>query len=322
MRVRALESRRPEMAPKKAEAPVEEEGEDPRAAPRDNLLAVLNEKLRAKGTVRARPTVPHPGPARALTVSTAPPPLDRASSPPRPIGTHARANPPSSFPPIRDQVARGHHAIPMRVVFLAENNEKVSAKEASARHWEEILTVARDEDGGASAAPQTGVALVYPEATLVVLEASYRGVMAAARALEESLARAPFHSVRVCAATDDMAVAFPAFTSTFINAKTLDAYEPEEEERVLKTTSGVNVAMLKLGAMLRECAGDAGRMETTLRTLASGFTELPTMPQLMGLLRTEEGAPTLEEFLDVYDAALDVDLDSENVWPMPPPLRF
>ena len=101
-----------------------------------------------------------------------------------------------------------------------------------------------------------------------------------------------------------------------------DAYEPEEEERVLKTTSGVNVAMLKLGAMLRECAGDAGRMETTLRTLASGFTELPTMPQLMGLLRTEEGAPTLEEFLDVYDAALDVDLDSENVWPMPPPLRF
>ena len=86
-----------------------------------------------------------------------------------------------------------------------------------------------------------------------------------------------------------MAVAFPAFASAFVNVKTLEAYEPEEEERVLKTTSGVNVAMLKLGAMLRECAGDAGRMETTLRTLASGFTELPTMPQLMGLLRTEEG---------------------------------
>jgi len=210
----------------------------------------------------------------------------------------------------------------MRVVFLAENNEKVSTKEASARHLEEILSTARDEDGGVSAAPQTGIALVYPEATLVVLEASTRGVMAAARALEESLARAPFHSVRVCASTDDMAVAFPAFASAFVNVKTLEAYEPEEEERVLKTTSGVNVAMLKLGAMLRECAGDAGRMETTLRTLASGFTELPTMPQLMGLLRTEEGAPTLEEFLDVYDAALDVDLDSENVWPMPPPLRF
>ena len=308
------------MAPKKVEAPVVEEGEDPRAAPRDTLLAVLHEKLRAEGTVRASDRSP-PRPHAARTVSTVPPPLLRASSHLAESAlTHATS--PSSFLPLRDQNTRGHHAIPMRVVFLAENNEKVSTKEASARHWEEILSTARDEDGGVSAAPQTGIALVYPEATLVVLEASTRGVMAATRALEESLARAPFHSVRVCASTDDMAVAFPAFASAFVNVKTLEAYEPEEEERVLKTTSGVNVAMLKLGAMLRECAGDAGRMETTLRPLASGFTELPTMPQLMGLLRTEEGAPTLEEFLDVYDAALDVDLDSENVWPMPPPLRF
>ena len=49
----------------------------------------------------------------------------------------------------------------------------------------------------------------------------------------------------------------------------------------------------------------------------------PTQQQLMGVLRNvDDGPPTVSEFLDVYDAALDVDLDSENVWPPPPPLRF
>ena len=38
--------------------------------------------------------------------------------------------------------------------------------------------------------------------------------------------------------------------------------------------------------------------------------------------RLKDFMATLEEFLDIYDAALDVDLDSENVWPMPPPLKF
>ena len=50
--------------------------------------------------------------------------------------------------------------------------------------------------------------------------------------------------------------------------------------------------------------------------------ELPTLKQLMGLLKQPEGAPTLTEFLEVYDSPLDVDLDGENVWPMPSTLNF
>ena len=321
MRVRASEPRRPEMAPKKVEAPVVEEGEDPRAAPRDTLLAVLHEKLRAEGTVRASDRSP-PRPHAARTVSTVPPPLLRASSHLAEIGTHARNVPlvlPPSSRPEHAWTPRHPHA---RRVPGREQREGVHEGGVGASLGGDLVHRARRGRGRLRRLLRRASRWSTPR----LPSSSSRRAPAAswrphARSRNLSRARA-FPPVRVCASTDDMAVAFPAFASAFVNVKTLEAYEPEEEERVLKTTSGVNVAMLKLGAMLRECAGDAGRMETTLRTLASGFTELPTMPQLMGLLRTEEGAPTLEEFLDVYDAALDVDLDSENVWPMPPPLRF
>jgi len=42
----------------------------------------------------------------------------------------------------------------------------------------------------------------------------------------------------------------------------------------------------------------------------------------MGILLAADGAPTLAEFLDIFDTTLDIDLDSENVWPLPPPLKF
>jgi hypothetical protein len=43
---------------------------------------------------------------------------------------------------------------------------------------------------------------------------------------------------------------------------------------------------------------------------------------IMGILLAADGAPTLAEFLDIFDTTLDIDLDSENVWPLPPPLKF
>ena len=150
-----------------------------------------------------------------------------------------------------------------------------------------------------------------PRAALVVLEASTRNVGEPHTRSRNLRARA-FHLVRVCASTDmDMAVAFPAR----VRCQRQDAGSVRAwtKERVLKTTSGVNVAMLKLSDMLASVPGTPGGRGDDARTLASGFTELPAHDAAAhGLLRTEEGAPTLEEFLDVYDAALDGP-DSENV---------
>lgn len=35
-----------------------------------------------------------------------------------------------------------------------------------------------------------------------------------------------------------------------------------------------------------------------------------------------QDAPTIEEYLDIFNGPVNVDLDSESVWPMPVPLKF
>lgn len=208
-------------------------------------------------------------------------------------------------------------------MLVCENGERVSSKDMVAGFWEELLSCVRDELGGGETA---GIVLVYPDCTLVVLEATTRRVMDVLRKLDEVLVEAApeekmFGAVKVCASTEDIPRnAFACFEAAYVNSATSEAYEAEETENLLRTTSSVNVAMLKLGAKL----GGMGRGETnqTLSNLTGSFPELPLMQSLMGLLMAEEGAPTLGEFLDIYDAALDTDLDGENVWPVPPPLKF
>lgn len=316
---------RPEMGlPESAEA---DEGEDPRAAPRRNLLEVVREKLDARPGVRSR------DPYAALPSATPrgasfedPAPLSRPSI--RAPSSHAPSLSPDRSSSV-DQGAKGVNAIPARMVLLCENHERVESADAFSAYFDELVAATRSastsSDESSDESSVSGVALVYPDAALAVLEATARGVNAAARFVETTLERAPFHSPRVCACTDDAARAFQTWhPPVFVNAKTLDVYEPEEDEKLLKTTSEVNHAMLELGEKLRadEASGGKSGVEKTLKTLANAFEALPSTQTLVGLLRSPNGAPTVEEYLDVYDAALDVDLDSEKQWPMPPPLAF
>ena len=208
-------------------------------------------------------------------------------------------------------------------MLVCENGERVTSKDMIAGFWEELLSFVREELGGGET---TGVVLVYPDCTLVVLEGMTRLIMDVLRKLDEVLEEAEpeermFGAVKVCASTEDIPRnAFTTFEAAYVNSATAEAYDAEETENLVKTTSGVNIAMLKLGAKLGGM--QRGETEQTLNNLTGAFPELPLMQSLMGLLMAEEGAPTLGEYLDIYDSALDIDLDSENVWPMPPPLKF
>lgn len=265
---------------------------DPRAAPRQSLLEVTYAKLDAKG-----------------------------------VG------------------ARGVNDLPSRVVLLCENDSRLESAETSGSFWPAVFAAARTEQtGNKTPFAYTGATAVYPDSTLVAIESTGGGILAALRALEKILGRAktddgdgaagekaPFASARVVASSEDAASAFPGWHAGFVEALALDdGYEPLEEARVLKVATKANVAVVELGMRL----GDAARAEddaaAALFKKALGEMRaleledaFPTQQQLMGVLRNvDDGPPTVSEFLDVYDAALDVDLDSENVWPPPPPLRF
>jgi hypothetical protein len=262
---------------------------DPRAAPRQSLLEVTYAKLDAKG-----------------------------------VG------------------ARGVNDLPSRVVLLCENDSRLESAETSGSFWPAVFAAARTEQtGNKTPFAYTGATAVYPDSTLVAIESTGGGILAALRALEKILGRAktddgdgaagekaPFASARVVASSEDAASAFPGWHAGFVEALALDdGYEPLEEARVLKVATKANVAVVELGMRLGAAAraeDDAAAAEALgeMRALELEDT-FPTQQQLMGVLRNvDDGPPTVSEFLDVYDAALDVDLDSENVWPPPPPLRF
>lgn len=262
---------------------------DPRAAPRQSLLEVTYAKLDAKG-----------------------------------VG------------------ARGVNDLPSRVVLLCENDSRLESAETSGSFWPAVFDAARTEQtGNKTPFAYTGATAVYPDSTLVAIESTGGGILAALRALEKILGRAktddgdgaagekaPFASARVVASSEDAASAFPGWHAGFVEALALDdGYEPLEEARVLKVATKANVAVVELGMRLGAAAraeDDAAAAEALGEMRALELEDaFPTQQQLMGVLRNvDDGPPTVSEFLDVYDAALDVDLDSENVWPPPPPLRF
>ena len=262
--------------------------DDPRAAPRQSLLEVTYAKLDAKG-----------------------------------VG------------------ARGVNDLPSRVVLLCENVSRLESAETSGSFWPAVFAAARAEPDGTEAqeAPfaYTGATAVYPDSSLVAIESTGSGILAALRALEKMLDAkektddaeliAPFTAARVVASSEDAASAFPGWHAGFVEALALDdGYEPIEASRALRVATKANIAVVELGRRLGAAArardDAAAKAPGELRALETEGA-FPTQRQLMGVLRNvDDGPPTISEFLDAYDTALDVDLDSETAWPAPPPLRF
>ena len=255
---------------------------DPRAAPRHSLLEVTYAKLAAKG-----------------------------------VGT------------------RGANDLPSRVVLLCENDSRLRSADASGAFWRAVFDAARAAPRGTEA-PETpfaytGATAVYPDSSLVAIESTTAGILAALRALEKRLdardADSRAAAARVLAFSEDAALAFPGWHAGFVEAQALDdGYEPLDPARTLRVAAKANIAVVELGRRLGAAArardDAAAKAPGELRALETEGA-FPTQRQLMGVLRNvDDGPPTISEFLDAYDTALDVDLDSETAWPAPPPLRF
>jgi hypothetical protein len=146
--------------------------------------------------------------------------------------------------------ARGVNDLPSRVVLLCENDSRLESAETSGSFWPAVFAAARTEQtGNKTPFAYTGATAVYPDSTLVAIESTGGGILAALRALEKILGRAktddgdgaagekaPFASARVVASSEDAASAFPGWHAGFVEALALDdGYEPLEEARVLKS---------------------------------------------------------------------------------------
>mmetsp|Transcript_2170 Transcript_2170/g.7576 ORF Transcript_2170/g.7576 Transcript_2170/m.7576 type:complete len:252 (-) Transcript_2170:2771-3526(-) len=210
----------------------------------------------------------------------------------------------------------GPRSVPSRMLLLAKTDGTQTGKDAVASYWEGVLRECRGESER-----ETGLLLVFPNCVLHMVEGTASLLMDVCRRLE---AAAPdechMRGVKVCASTEDVpSPAFLTWEACFVNEPPVEGAEAEDPETMVDAVSDVNLGLLRLGGVLKQMA--RAELDGALDNLRSAYPDLTPMTTLLGILATE-GAPTLTEFLDIYDSAVDVDLESEKVWPLPPVIKF
>ena len=81
----------------------------------------------------------------------------------------------------------------------------------------------------------------------------------------------------------------------------------------------MNLNVIKIGKSL--AAMSPSDHASAVNNLAGAYIDVPVVTKCLGLVGNV-GVPSLDEFLDIFDTPVDIDLDSENVWPMPIPITF
>mmetsp|Transcript_34448 Transcript_34448/g.47734 ORF Transcript_34448/g.47734 Transcript_34448/m.47734 type:complete len:236 (-) Transcript_34448:9-716(-) len=212
---------------------------------------------------------------------------------------------------------QGKTVVLSRIVYAATLDSKAENKEDIQNLHETLFKKYRAE----GESDHTGMLMVYPNCLVHVIEMQTKYTLAFLREVQNiPKSDKMYSSIKVISSTEDIPVrAYIKWLTSFMPAGTQDKYNATEEEQLVESASGVNLNMLKLGKQLS--AMTPKDLESALSNPSSAYLELPTINQIMGLILSG-GPPTLDEFLDIYDTPVDIDLDSENVWPMPIPITF
>lgn len=213
---------------------------------------------------------------------------------------------------------QGKTVVLSRIVYLGSIDPKIVSKEDVLAMHEDVFVKVREE----MEMDMTGLLMCYSNTFIHVLEAQTKALLAFLREVN-SIAphERPFTAIRVISSTEDIPYrAFPKWSSTFIAAE--DDNKPAvyaDQDAIVEAASGVNLNLIKIGKSLS--AMTSAEADSAVSNLAGAYIEVPVVTKCLGLV-SNAGVPSLEEFLDIFDTPVDIDLDSENVWPMPIPITF
>lgn len=210
----------------------------------------------------------------------------------------------------------GKSAIFSRVVYVARFSRREQNLDGLKEFHKRII------DKHDSGNEVSGMMLVYPACMVHMLEARTSTLMAI---LKDTVAAPQGDSkiaeARVVSSTEDISArCYTAWYCSFINtASAVDVMDPCDTTTIVKTASEVNAFLRKVGQSL------TGQSEPEVRrrlTSLESYVDGTPAPEVLLSLTPAEDAPTMEEYLDIFNGPVNVDLDSESVWPMPTPLKF
>lgn len=212
---------------------------------------------------------------------------------------------------------QGKTIVYSRIVLVAALDSKVSSKNAIQELYEDFFAKSRPEE----TPDHTGMFLIFPNCFVLVIETQTKNILSFLRELSKvHVTSRRYSNMRIISSTEDIpSRVFSKWFCTFCGAPTSDKIESIPAEELVNKASEVNLNFIKFGKQL--CLMNQPEQESALRDLRSAYFEIPSTQQVMALATSTE-APSLEEFMEIYDSPIDVDLDSENVWPMQVPITF
>jgi hypothetical protein len=128
-----------------------------------------------------------------------------------------------------------------------------------------------------------------------------------------------FLEARIVSSTEDIpSRCYSGLFSTFINSpSTTDTMDACDSTSIVKVASDLNLFLRKVGQSLQQGQTEA-EVKRRLMSLESHFDNVPAPETILSLTPAED-APTLDEYLSIFDAPVNVDLESEAVFPAPTP---
>jgi len=206
-----------------------------------------------------------------------------------------------------------------RLVYVA----KLTGRESSCTGVQEFAEkILKEPQLGTGGTAHTGILMVYPTCCIHVLEARTSTIMRLLRAIQKAAPTESYlRQIAVISCTEDIPFrAYNKWYATFVDTLSkVEHVDGLDSTQCVSAASTINLSMIAMGKML--CSVPEAELASSLKSLQSFYTDLPTPENILAMASTED-CPTLDEFLEIFDEPVNVDLESEKVWPMPEPLRF
>eukprot|EP00201_Polytomella_parva_P016612 CAMPEP_0175067436 /NCGR_PEP_ID=MMETSP0052_2-20121109/17099_1 /TAXON_ID=51329 ORGANISM="Polytomella parva, Strain SAG 63-3" /NCGR_SAMPLE_ID=MMETSP0052_2 /ASSEMBLY_ACC=CAM_ASM_000194 /LENGTH=164 /DNA_ID=CAMNT_0016334321 /DNA_START=57 /DNA_END=551 /DNA_ORIENTATION=+ len=162
--------------------------------------------------------------------------------------------------------------------------------------------------------------LVYPIVYVVVFEAKTTAILSIVKDLIANDTDIRLAETRVVSFTEDVPDRifknFYAYVSSNSNVEIMDAFEAMG---AVKAAADLGKFFRRVGPLLR--SPDDLETQQLLATLESYIDEIPPLEVILSFCPTED-APSLKEFLNIFTEPVNIDLESDRVWPMPPRLTY
>lgn len=170
----------------------------------------------------------------------------------------------------------------------------------------------------------SGLMILQPDTFLNLIEAAPDAIMALLRhiAKQDDEAEPALDNVRVLASSEDCpSRAFVSWSYRSVNLKPEMSIALDEDD-VVGTCYETYSKLVQLGHRLNDADLSHADISAALDNLRQRYAEFIPSNERLKAFTGLKGVTTLQEYLEIFDAPIEVNLDRELVWPPPPALEY